>query len=185
MAQQPSKSSARAEDKSAANPARQRSKRTRQSDRATRDENGRFKSGQSGNLKGRPPKDRCILKHIQEELDAELQVTENGQIMRLSKREALAKLLVNKGLQGDHRALTLLFKILPIAKDNDNEDHAQVPLDAVLNLLLRRGQIPEKHDPSDGGDRAGSDDQDERDDKEDADGEEETNGDDQAEGGDQ
>ena len=68
--------------------------------------------GVSGNPKGRPRKERNLLKLINAELDAEIAVSENGASHRLSKREVLAKRLVNNALQGDIRDVTALIRLI-------------------------------------------------------------------------
>ena len=103
----------------------------------------RFQPGQSGNPNGRPRKDRNLLKLIEEELDAEMQVTEGSRSIRLSKREALAKSMVNNAIKGDQRALNNLLKQLPKPKHDESEEYAAVPLEAILNFLMRKGQRPE------------------------------------------
>lgn len=111
-------------------------------------EDGRFKPGQSGNPKGRPRKERSLLKHIEEELDVEMQITENGKATRLTKRQALAKLIVNKALQEDDKKLNHLLRILPPAKDDGSDEHASVPLDTVLHFMMRKGAVDNSDGPS-------------------------------------
>lgn len=115
----------------------------------------RFKPGQSGNPRGRPRKDRSLLKHLETELDAEMQVTEGGKTMRLSKREAIAKLMVNKSLQGDHKMLAALLKYLPTPKSGESQEQYSVRLETVLSLLSRKGaRVSEVDaDPDGGSDR--------------------------------
>lgn len=99
----------------------------------------RFKPGQSGNPNGRPRKERSLRNLIEAELDAEMQVAEGGKAIRLSKREALAKSMVNNAIKGDQRALNNLLKQLPAPKADDTEEYAAVPLEAVLGFLMRKG----------------------------------------------
>jgi len=75
-------------------------------------QHSRFVPGVSGNPKGRPRKERNLLKLINAELDAEIAVSENGASHRLSKREVLAKRLVNNALQGDIRDVTALIRLI-------------------------------------------------------------------------
>ena len=117
------------------------SKRNSSADGSSKDT--RFKPGQSGNPKGRPRKERSLLKHLETELDAEMQVTEGSKSTKLTKREVLAKSMVNNALKGDHKALTALLKILPISKDDGNDEVAAVPLEAVINFLTRKGRAVE------------------------------------------
>lgn len=121
-----------------------RSKAADGPDRPARDT--RFKPGQSGNPNGRPRKERRLHTIIEAELDAEMQVTESGQAVRLSKREVLAKTLVNNAIKGDHKALAALLKVLPPAREDDHQDHAAVPLQTVLDFLARKGHRPEERE---------------------------------------
>jgi len=71
--------------------------------------NTRFKPGQSGNPTGRPRGARNFGTAIEDELRARVTVTENGRRKRLSKREVIAKRLVNCAAEGDLRAIPLLL----------------------------------------------------------------------------
>lgn len=145
MTDQPPKTA----EKAASKPVRERrrtakantSKRKSSADGSSKDT--RFKPGQSGNPKGRPRKERSLLKHLETELDAEMQVTEGSKTTRLTKREVLAKSMVNNALKGDHKALTALLKILPISKDDGEDEVATIPLETVINLMTRKGRAVE------------------------------------------
>lgn len=67
--------------------------------------NTRFKPGQSGNPKGRPRGAKNFTTVLEDELKAPIPVTENKKRKRISKREAIAKQLVNKAVSGDLRAI--------------------------------------------------------------------------------
>jgi hypothetical protein len=71
--------------------------------------NTRFKPGQSGNPLGRPRGAKNFGTAIEDELRARVTVTENGTRKRLSKREVIAKRLVNQAAEGDLRAVPLLL----------------------------------------------------------------------------
>ncbi|HEX2795358.1 MAG TPA: DUF5681 domain-containing protein [Croceicoccus sp.] len=100
----------------------------------------RFKPGQSGNPAGRPRKDRNLLSHVEAELDSMMVATEGEVSLRLTKREALAKSLVNKAVLGDPKAVTALLRLLGTASNTDESPVATIPLDSVLSFLTRRGQ---------------------------------------------
>lgn len=101
----------------------------------------RYKPGQSGNPNGRPRKERSLLAHIEDELDAEVQVTEGGRSSRLTRRQVLAKTMVHNALKGDHKALIALLRILPPPKSEGEDDQATVPLETVVNFLMRKGAL--------------------------------------------
>ena len=72
----------------------------------------RFKRGQSGNPRGRPPGAKNLSTLLNEALDELVVVTENGGRNRISKRRAAFKQLVNDAAKGEWRALKLLVDIL-------------------------------------------------------------------------
>src|ERR1044071_1619790 len=55
-----------------------------------------FKPGQSGNRAGRPRGSKNFATALEQELNSRVIVTENGRRKRVSKREVIAKHLVNK-----------------------------------------------------------------------------------------
>ena len=69
----------------------------------------RFKPGQSGNPNGRPRGAKSFAVAIEQELVTRVTVTENGRRRRISKREVIAKHLVNKAASGDLKAIPLLL----------------------------------------------------------------------------
>ena len=77
----------------------------------------RFKPGQSGNTRGRPRKNRSIEAMIKRELDQTVVLKEGGREIRLSKREALIKQLVNRAISGDQRPMQLVLAHLEKHKD--------------------------------------------------------------------
>jgi Family of unknown function (DUF5681) len=72
----------------------------------------RFKRGQSGNPRGRPPGAINLSTLLNEALNESVVVTENGGRKRISKRQAAFKHLVNDAAKGNWRALKLLVDIL-------------------------------------------------------------------------
>jgi hypothetical protein len=68
-----------------------------------------FKPGRSGNPKGRPKGSKNLSTIIQQELNAPVVVNENGKRRKISKREAIAKQLVNKAAAGDAKAIPILL----------------------------------------------------------------------------
>lgn len=74
----------------------------------------RFQKGKSGNSKGRPKRSTATASPIDAELDQLITVTENGKRMKISKRQAAAKQLVNKAVGGDEKALRLILPKLEL-----------------------------------------------------------------------
>lgn len=97
----------------------------------------RFVPGVSGNPKGRPRKERSLLRLIEAELDAEIQISENGASHRLSKREVLAKRLVNNALRGDARDVTALIRLIGSGSADQTGGMDAVDPATVLGYLQR------------------------------------------------
>lgn len=68
----------------------------------------RFRKGRSGNPQGRGKGSRNLAQLIERELDQPLTITENGRRRSITKREAVAKQLVNKAVAGDPKAMPFL-----------------------------------------------------------------------------
>jgi hypothetical protein len=98
-----------------------------------------FKPGQSGNPAGRPRGAKNFATAIEQELDARVTVTENGRRRRISKREVIAKHLVNKAASGDLKAIPLL---LNEARAQENNPAGSGPNDIL--------DAPEDHKVLDG-----------------------------------
>ena len=83
-----------------------------------------FEKGRSGNPNGRPKGVRNFATVIEAELNIKIPITENGKRKSISKREAVAKQLVNKAASGDTKAIPLLL----------NESRAHEKTDIGRNL---------------------------------------------------
>ena len=69
-----------------------------------------FKSGQSGNPRGRPKGTRNLATDLKEELQEKILVTEGGKQRETTKQRAMIKSLLAKALKGDVRAIGVLLK---------------------------------------------------------------------------
>ena len=116
----------------------------------------RFKSGQSGNPTGRPRGAKNFVTAIEDELRARVTVTENGRRKRVTKRQVIAKRLVNRAAEGDLRAIPLLlneargFENLPaggIAIGVFGGSEEQEVIDAIVQRIRRGGQSPSEPEP--------------------------------------
>jgi hypothetical protein len=72
---------------------------------------GQFKPGKSGNSKGRPKGSKNLQDMIDAELNKTVVVNENGKRQSASKREVVAKRLINKALEGQDRAINTILGI--------------------------------------------------------------------------
>jgi hypothetical protein len=68
-----------------------------------------FAKGSSGNPNGRPKGSKNFGLIIEAELNAKIPINENGKRKSISKREAVAKQLVNKAASGDAKAIPILL----------------------------------------------------------------------------
>ena len=84
----------------------------------------RFKTGRSGNPRGRRRGSRNLSTLLGEALNEPVVVAENGGRRKISKREAIIKQLVNQSAQGDWRAAKLLLDIL---QDIERRTEPQTP----------------------------------------------------------
>lgn len=90
----------------------------------------RFKPGQSGNKKGRPKGSKNTYTLLQGILDQKITVTEGNKQIKISKKIAMLTQLVNKGVQGEIKAIAALLPHM-LASDMKEEDKAKAL--AVLN----------------------------------------------------
>ena len=72
---------------------------------------GQFKSGQSGNPRGRPKGSRNIRTYVRRLLDAPILVNENGKTRRMPRGEAIAIQLVNMAAKGDPKGLAAVITL--------------------------------------------------------------------------
>ena len=71
----------------------------------------RFRKGQSGNPRGRPRGAKNLKTELLEELGETLVVQEGSSRKRVTKKRALIKSLIAKGLKGDTAAIARLFEL--------------------------------------------------------------------------
>jgi hypothetical protein len=107
-----------------------------------------FKKGHSGNPKGRPPRasqDADILALLRSALNEEVSVTENGERKKITKAEAMAKQLVNKGAAGDARAIHMLLAALRSIEERlDSAAGERAEETAIQMHMLERLTIEER-----------------------------------------
>ncbi len=77
-----------------------------------------FPKGVSGNPKGRPRRSRRISKSVKEILAETIPVREGNLTHKISKYEALCKVLVNAALNGDMKALLKVLSMVPHSEMN-------------------------------------------------------------------
>jgi hypothetical protein len=103
----------------------------------------RFKSGASGNPKGRPKGTKNIKTLIDIELSRHIEVVENGVRKKMPKREAFAKRQVNEAIGGNHKAATLVMSSTSESDENTRSIPDLSALqteadDAVIQTFIQR-----------------------------------------------
>jgi hypothetical protein len=73
---------------------------------------GRFKTGTSGNPKGRPKGSRNFVTLLEQELAQKIVVSENGRRKTVTRLQAAVKRIVAGAMQGDQKQLLALVEIL-------------------------------------------------------------------------
>ncbi|MGE0566295.1 MAG: DUF5681 domain-containing protein [Vicinamibacterales bacterium] len=105
----------------------------------------RFKPGQSGNPKGRPPRSRNLKTNVIEELRKTVSIREGSKERRVSKVEAIAIRLVNRALNNDPKAIEAILKIDErVEKEGGgrvNHDLLSAEERDVFDLLLNRAAL--------------------------------------------
>jgi len=83
----------------------------------------RFKRGKSGNRTGRPKGTKNTYTLLNEILGQKITVEANGRQLRISKKMAMLTQLVNKGVNGDIKAISTLLPHILMAdiKEEDKE----------------------------------------------------------------
>ena len=77
-----------------------------------------FKSGQSGNPKGRPKGSKNLQTYLDEELNRRIPVTQNGETRMMPKVQVAVVQQVDKAVKGDTKAFAMLAKLsAPLGED--------------------------------------------------------------------
>jgi hypothetical protein len=100
-----------------------------------------FKPGRSGNPAGRPRGAKNFATAIEQELATRVTVTENGRRRRISKREVIAKHLVNKAAGGDLKAIPLLLSEARTRQSNLADDGSDLVFDTAEDRKVLDGII--------------------------------------------
>jgi Family of unknown function (DUF5681) len=96
-----------------------------------------FKKGEpSANPRGRPAKNLAAL--VAAGLDEPVTVTENGKTRTISKRQVVAKQLINKSASADLRAIKMLVDIM---KDAEKQTTAAQPAEDTYRFIEADEQV--------------------------------------------
>jgi Family of unknown function (DUF5681) len=73
----------------------------------------RWKPGQSGNPRGRPKGSKCFAELIKASLNQSVKIQIGGRIRSVSKRQAIAEMIVRDAVRGDAKARKTLLDLGP------------------------------------------------------------------------
>ena len=117
-----------------------------------------FAKGRSGNPNGRPKGSKNFGLVIEEELNAKISIYENGKRKSITKREAVAKQLVNKAASGDAKAIPILLNEarvrekagIGLGPDPSHRVEDQQVMSGILDRIRRDlgGSIPPVPQPT-------------------------------------
>ena len=112
----------------------------------------RFKKGQSGNPAGRPRNSKNLDTLMLQELDRKIQIKVGPVERRISKREAIARRIVDGALKGNPRQLEFLFRYMrelgiPDPFDITADDRAELKI--AFERLAARGLDVDEEGASD------------------------------------
>ena len=91
----------------------------------------RFKEGQSGNPRGRPPGAKNLKTLLSEALNEPVVVAENGGHRKITKRQAIITQLVNRSATADLRAIKILLDML---RDIESQTEPASPETAAFTV---------------------------------------------------
>jgi hypothetical protein len=92
---------------------------------------GQFQPGQSGNPAGRPARSRNMKRLVQELLDEKVELTENGETLVVSKREALVRRMYAGKMVGYVRPVTQRLESLLSGLFHWTSSRRQAPMGCV------------------------------------------------------
>ena len=97
-----------------------------------------FKSGQSGNPKGRPKGSRNFAKIVSELLSRRIRTKINGETQRILPTEALVQVVLRKALNGDRHAWVTVFGWIDETEASKERRDAVRSIDEKDAEILRR-----------------------------------------------
>ncbi len=96
----------------------------------------RFKPGQSGNPRGRPPGSKSVTGSFNRIMAEQVAVREGERVRFISKTEALMRSMIQKAMQGDPRAVDT---VLNLALQRERERKPKQPV--IVRWIERDGAI--------------------------------------------
>jgi hypothetical protein len=107
-----------------------------------------FKSGQSGNPKGRPKGSRNLKTDLNDLMKKRIVIREDGEARRISRQEAVLLSLFGKAARGDVRASTTLvnmvMKLNPETSDGSRPSDISDSDQDIIDDFLRRHSLSDR-----------------------------------------
>lgn len=103
-----------------------------------------FKTGQSGNPKGRPKQRRSLTSKIDHELKKSIAITENGRPTKVSKGDAMVKTLIARALKGEAKSIQIVINNSDSLRGHDALQPTD--LDALDLMILNQYSQDQKGD---------------------------------------
>jgi hypothetical protein len=102
----------------------------------------RFNPGVSGNPTGRPKGSRNWLVDLINELQADIEISENGRNVRISKQRAVLRTLIDTAAKGDTRAATSVLQLCArvLAPSDRFEGFSDAEKAAIEHYLERKAE---------------------------------------------
>ena len=97
---------------------------------------GRYKKGQSGNLRGRPRGSKNVATLLRQAMVEIITVSENGRRRRLSRCEIMMKQLASGAAQGDPKATQTVLRLMSECGPREPEDRLDVILNELHNVII-------------------------------------------------
>jgi len=95
-----------------------------------------FKPGQSGNPNGRPKGARNLKTDLADELQERIVLREGGERRTVSKQRAMLKRLMERALNGDTRAASLIINMAARFLDQTEDEEHDTPLAETDRAIL-------------------------------------------------
>src|SRR5277367_4151965 len=102
----------------------------------------RFRAGQSGNPRGRPPGVKSLSDIVRKIIGQKVTVTENGRARRIPRLEAILLRAAGEASRGDARALRLLLQLTERYGESA-QTGAQHETTAAEDLAILRRYLPD------------------------------------------
>jgi hypothetical protein len=99
----------------------------------------RFQKGRSGNPKGRPKNSRSLKTHLLRILNEVVEVAEQGRKKKMTKREVIARQVVQQAMKGNLKSLAVITAFDPVEDDLPKQndpltEHEEAMLARYLGL---------------------------------------------------